>query len=717
MTVAIVRNFLRPSRVIEKIFVLNLLVGLGFLVTLWLGEHGIPYLATLFGTIALFLPALHLAFTIEQLTEHREKLSTILLWTTIFTLTITPAATYIIGNVLSDPYFILVPLLPFAVWWGISLLGLTAVAAVKRVVPGLFDTHLGKKDLKEVAIFVAIFLIVMVANFLVYRFLPEADGYFVLITLQKAYSDPASLVGEPRILFLVLTTLFSKLTQLSPYWIFKVVFPLLFIAPIATVYLVARSLIRKPWLRILAGLSPLFFPIVLQEVLISRPQSIFVLVLVPALYLIGKISAEKSGMRQLYWLIPLMAAGIVGLKLHTLFFLLTIFGAIATAVVAWPYAKRRPLDALAIMVAVAFALYPWMPSTRIIGDLWHVTNQLVSVVLLGQFDLWFIDHYYNADGGEVGWPGWTALLYYGYNIGLFLPTVVILSGFWKLKFWRNLWHASYWPALGVFGFFFGVAEILPRFKFAFMPDRAWLFVALSVSLLIPRMLTAISDSKKIWLALLAGSALLSLLAGTSVTYLKQGWITPEEYEAVEFIKNETPKKAVFLGGGGIRIMVIYYGERDFVRPPESVFLSGDEDAVEKYLAEGPKADRDVKELTDDFNRRRIDIVDEIASTNQAYRDDASSDRASWTIERFRSIIARIEEIRKGVVTIDRLEEPLLGAHDPVYLIYSRNKFDSLYGTRDWWRGSNFYGANTDKFSRRYPAVYDKDGVTIWEVRR
>jgi hypothetical protein len=715
MTVAIVRNFLRPDRVVEKIFGLNLLGGLGFLVSLWLYNHGVPYLATLFGAIALLLPAFNLALTIEQLTEKREPLSTILLWTTIFTLTLTPAATYVVGSTLFDYSPVLSPLLPFAIWWGLSALGFSVVGAIKRAVPGFFGLRLDKNGIREVAVFLAIFLATMLVNFLLYRFIPEGDSYFNLITLEKAQANPALLSLEPRILFLALTNLFSKLLQVSPYWIFKVVLPLLYVSVVGTVYLVARSIIRKPWLRVLAGLSPLFFPIVLQEALISRPQSIFVLALVPALYLIGKISAEKLGVRQLYWLIPLMAAGVVGVKFHALFFVLTILGAVATAIVVWPYARKRPLDALAITAAAVFALYPWIPSTRIIGDLWHVLNQFIEAVLRGQFDLWFIDHYRNADGGELGWPGFSAILYYGYNVGFFLPTVAILSGFWKPKFWRDLWRASYWPAIGVLGFFFGVAEILPRFKFAFMPDRAWLFIALSVSLLIPRTLASLSRSKKSWLLpLVAVSAALSLLVGTAVTYLKQGWITPQEYEAVEFIKNQTPRNAVFLGGGGIRILVIYFGKRTFIRPPASVFLSNDEGAVEKYLSEEPKSDQ---EVSDNLAQRRTETAEQLTRLAEEYRKNPSYTQLQTITAQLRSLVGLIDQINQTSASLERFEDSSLQTEGPVYLIYSRNKFDSLYGTREWWRTSNLYGADVDKFSRKYPVVYDQKGVTIWEVRK
>lgn len=711
MAVAIVRSFLTPNRVVEKIFGLNVLVGLGFLATIWLHSHGIPYLATIFGTIALFLPAFNLALTIEQLSERKERLSTILLWTTIFTLTLTPAATYVIGSMLLDYSPVLTPLLPFAMWWGLSVLGFSVVGAIKRVMPGFFDLRLGKKDVKEVAILAAIFLAVMLINFLLYRFLPEADGYFNLINLEKAQANPALLSLEPRILFLALTNLFSKLLQVSPYWIFKVIFPLLHIVVVATVYLVARTLIRQPWLRVVAALSPLFFPIVLQEALISRPQSIVVLTLVPALYLLGKVVAQ-GGMRQVYWIAALIAVGIVGLKIHTLLFLLAVLGLIATALVAWPEAKKRPLDALLITVVAAFALYPWIALARITSDIWHLVKLFGHALSQGHFTFWFIDHYRNADGGELGWPGLSALLYYGYNIGLFLPIIVLVAGVWKRKLWQGLWQKSYWAILGVLVFFLVIAEVMPRFQLAYMPDRAWLFIALSVSLLIPRMIAAISGSKKSWLLpLVAVSAVLSLLAGTAITYAKQGWITPQEYEAVEFIRNQTPKDAVFLGGGGIRILVIYYGQRTFIRPSASVFLSDDEQAVEKYLAEAAES---YQTPSDQLAQRRADIAARLALLDEAYRNDQSYAQNSAIDAELRSLADQIERVS---LNLDVVDGQSLGPEDPVYLIYSRNKFDSLYGTRSWWRVSNFYGADVDKFSATYPVVYDEKGVTIWEARK
>ena len=61
----------------------------------------------------------------------------------------------------------------------------------------------------------------------------------------------------------------------------------------------------------------------------------------------------------------------------------------------------------------------------------------------------------------------------------------------------------------------------------------------------------------------------------------------------------------------------------------------------------------------------------------------------------------------------------LASQKPIYIMYSKDKFKSLYGKREWWKVSNFFDANLGKFnsSNNYKVVYDNNGVTIWKLEK
>src|SRR3990172_1750288 len=141
MAVVTARRLFSHTSAIESVLSLNLLVALGFLATLWLHNHGIPYLVTLFGAVGFSLPAFNLALFIEQLTAQREKLATTLLWTMIFSLTVTPAAVYFLGRALFDVSPVLSPLGLFGVWWGLTAAAFVIIGKIKKTTPGLIDTR------------------------------------------------------------------------------------------------------------------------------------------------------------------------------------------------------------------------------------------------------------------------------------------------------------------------------------------------------------------------------------------------------------------------------------------------------------------------------------------------------------------------------------------------------------------------------------------------
>lgn len=704
----------RVSRTSRQVLWINLMVALAVAASLGLAWLGLPWLAHVVGLVAFLLPGLNVALMLEQLARRPERLVTLLLWAWVFSLTLTPAATHALGQAILGPESLLSILPAFGAWWAATLVGILILQLLRQGESGLGTVRWIGSTWREFWPVLVACLLILGANFILYPFIPEADSYTYLMILERAQLDPSALASDPRMLFLYLVELVRQLLAIDAYWILKSLLPLGVLTQVLVVYLVAQPLIRQRWLRAFVALGPLFFPIVLQETLISRPQSIAFFVLLPVLYLVGSGLEARRGLEQLYWLSALLVACVLSLQIHTLFTFLLPVVLLGLGAAAWPTIRRYPVEATIVLGLLAVLVSPWVSATRLIGDSARLLEILVHTLTHNQFSLWFLDHYRNVDGAELGWPGWSAGLYYGYNLGVFLPVLVAIG--LVMRRWRGLarlWTPFYWPAWLALSFFVLIAEILPRFELAYLPDRAWLFIALIASLGVPVLVRVVTEApRRSWLVgtlLVAGA--LSVGAGTGLTYAKQGWLSRAEAQAADFIRTETPADAIFLGQGGHHVLVRYLGHRTLIRPPAPVFLSDDLDSLDAHLAAKAAAAEPAPGIQ--AEQQRAAILAELDRLAAIYRSDAALTDQTRLAGELRALAARAE-VRPVEAGADERQQIPIDA--PVYVIYSRDKFSSLYGSRSWYRTSNFFGAKLEKFTTRYPVVYDHAGTTIWKVR-
>jgi|GEM_PF-1369835 len=691
---------------------LNLVAAVSFLLAYLLNLADWPYLLMIVGIIIFLLPGINLGLAINQLSGMRQAPLSLLLWVIILSLILTPAATETLSRLVFQGSPFHYNLLAFLLWWALTLV-ITALFHPATKKPGekiSFDLGVPRKEL--IGLLLGFGLIVGVAM-LLYPFIPEADSYTYLMRLRTVEADPSKLATEGRSLFLILTDLMTALTRISGYWLYKLVLPLAHFVIALSVYLASQPLLKVGWQRVAVSLLPFVVPVILQELLISRPQSVFVLTFSASLYLAGQLSLARTTPGASFWLVALVALGVLGLQIHALFVVVILLSVIGALVLFWPKITQRPFQAVAIAAMVATALYPWVASTGILGDLKELGYLLINTLKEGHFTFWFLDNYRNVDGNEAGWPGITALFFYSYNLGLFLPALFV-----GLMVWRQRQSVpaqtrrGFWPIFLSLGLFLLVAEVAPRFGLAFLPDRAWLFLALSLSALTPLLiarLKLVRLPQPVYLSLIAAASL-SLAANWGVTYAKQGWLEVKDYPVIEFIRAETPPNSVFLTQGSNHVLIRYYTERRMIRPPEELFMSSDAEAVERYLAERAETRR--IGLVNNA-QKRADFKLTLGQAASAYENaslvtrETLKSRLEFLQTAYEAAIAEFASIEYSYPT----------AAAPTYILYSRNKFDSLYGQRAWWLNSNFFGANLEKFTSRYPIIYNQHGVTVWEVRR
>lgn len=680
----------------------------------WLTTHlpGGIYLLWIVGLVAYLLPGLILALIVEQLSGRRSSSSELLLWSTIISLTLIPGVVYYVNKIVFVGNGVFDTLPTFFLVWLMLLTLLIILTLAKRVESGLLRIQVNRKEFREIALTVIGFIVILVINFCLYRFIPEADSYWYLLQLRHAQIDPTIIAHDSRAFFLTFVQLISLLTKLSPYLILKFGLPLMFLNVIATCYLSVRSRVNQSFWRIVVGLSPLYFPIILQELLISRPQSLVVLALVPALYLMSEQHKESLLLSRLYWSILLIISGVVGLKIHTLMALLILIGALTTLRISWPVVKARPIDSLVAISFLMILLWPWHSYFLSFGDLGRLTQTAFQTLRHGHLQWWFLSTYRNIDGTEIGWPGLSWIFYYGYNLGLFMPLIIgifimIRSGW---KYVREKLLVNEWPIFVVAALMLLIAEILPRFGLGLLPDRAWLFLALCGALCVPHLIILIIHQRRGLQVILLATAIGSILIGSYLTHVKQGWVSTAEYQAMLFVKSETISSAVFIGQGGSRPAVEYFGERKFFQSPSQVFMDSNSNVVEQYLSkEGQEYDVALTRIHD----RQQELRQAYVSLGSQITDTSESSSKSMLIQQSNQLTL---DLKASDFDIMKLSQNFILTQTPVYIMYDSTKFQSIYGQRAWWRVSNFYGADTDKFTRSYPLIYNERGVMIWKVR-
>ncbi len=691
---------------------LNIVAAILYGGSLLLSRIGFPYFVPVIGLLVFFLPALNISLLVWSLARTRETLASLVLWTVLVSLTLVPAAIFVmagknIGDVsLTQP-------LTFNLLWVGSLVGAWLASASNK---GSRSFHFSFQPFltREFTLLLALFLGIIGLNLLLYPYIPERDTYTYILDAKRIAQDPAMLALYPRSIFIVLLELLNHLTKLDLYWIMKIVFPLLSFISVATIYARAKDLLQSRALRMVASLSLFSFPVVLQEVLIPRPQTLFVLCLIPALYLLERLRQENANIRAIYWFLLMILVADAGLVVHFLFMFIVLVAVVAIGMFVWPWIKKQPADSIMILLATATLLFfSRIPFGDIIGDILRLFRILGETIARGHFEWWFIDHYYNVDGIELGWPGITQIYYYLYNLGVLLVPVLIGLIVFRINPLKRLVTRRYWATALLLVVFFFVAEIAPRLGLAYLPDRAWHFVVLLCAVLMPWLLVPIEKLKNLrlitTLMIIAFSA--SLIVGSALTYFKRGDVSKHEVAAARYVKENTDPRAVFFGQGSGQIFLGYFGDRVFVKPGTEPFLSDDPNAFEKYLENEKRAYALARE---GYDERFTALGVELTELRDQLLHEQNKDHKAQIAKSLNKVV---EDINAHIKMGPPKAKPFLADDVPLYIIFSYNPFNTIYNQRSWWRAGNLYGANVDKFTQKYPLVYNKEGVLIWEVRK
>ncbi len=692
----------------------NGILAVLLVVAMMLGQAGVLWLSLPLSIIGLLGPAVCLVIAVEQLAEGDSSLVRFFFTLLLIHLIITPFGTYGVHLLAFGPVPVTQIVESFFVWWALCFFIAAFVVWVKRQPTILRTLSLSSQTQRELAWISGIFSVVMIINFILYPLLPEGDGYFYLMKMNDRIANPQLFFEETRQGFFVLIHLLRQVSHSDPYWIFKAVLPLAHFAMVLAAYGLIRPYIGESRYRVLFALSPLCFPVILQEALISRPQSIFLIAFVPFISVMADVMTHSRKVRAVYWLITLLIVSGAGIKFHTLFGILPIAVGIALIVYLRHEIAKRPLDAVAITLGLVAVAYPGIAHSRLVPDLQQLAKLFVVAIRRGPFEWWFIDHYRNVDGIEVGWPGISSAFYYGYNMGVFLLPLLFFA-------LLTLILARSFPRFRPQGtaitflvlFFLFIAEIAPRFSLAYLPDRAWLFLATLLAVLVPALAyPALKKWGKVGWAIMVIAAVVSVGAGSAITYAKQGWVTSNEVHAAHYMRENLPADAIVIGPSSMQVMVKYYAGRRYDHGHPAMFLHPDQYQLDDYIRENEEAYQNAQEVT---RRNRQSLNYRLREVASAVTSMDISDQQ--LVQYLDGTAALVHSSDAYVTPPPAALDIFTPGNQPIYLVYNREKFSSLYGQRAWWRTSNFYGTNIAALSEIYSVVYDEKGVIVWEAKK
>jgi hypothetical protein len=567
-----------------------------------------------------------------------------------------------------------------------------------------------KKDLlKNWPLIVGLFLFGLVhsINFYFYKFIPEWDGYSDMLKIENVVSTQLLSV-EYRGFFVSSASIMSSFTKIDPYQLFA----FWFIALQTTIIIVTHKLlkeydIKNKIIQLIVILAALSVPVINMEIDMTRPQNITIAFLPVFIYFIYKALKEKT---TYYWFMTGIIC-IFGINYHEFFvFFLGVFSIFFLMHIFKKYpinSKDQKNKLILILIAIIVFLLLFLANQYINSFSFVIQvfkNIINNITHTENWRWWFLGNY-NTDGPDLqlGWPGITgAIQYYGYYLS---PAVLFtfLTSFYfyfKNKFLlKDLLVLIILPFLIIFLAF---AEIFPRINFVFLPERFWVFIDILILItIIPLIknlekLNLTDKTRKIILYLGIISIIIGIGGSFFIAKNKMALTTEEEKPAIEWIKNNTPKNSLFITQSSNGPLIRFFAKRKMAPSSELFFIS---DSLQPL---------DIKIELENLKKQKEELENKISlELNRLLNNKNITENELPKLENLFESVAKI----KNEINRKELEEKT-----SLYILYSKNKFSSLYAQREWWLKANFFGANLEKFNNNYELVYNKNNVLIWKIR-
>ena len=548
------------------------------------------------------------------------------------------------------------------------------------------------------------FLGIHALNYHFYGFIPEWDGYADIIRIERGI-ETGTVQQSYRGFFDTSVMILSDFSGIDPYHVFSVLFILLQTSMFFAIrFFLGRYRVISPLHSAIPYLIALSVPVLSMEIDMTRPQNVLIILFPIFLVFSYRFLVE----RHIPSAIIAFIIALSGMNYHE-FFVFPLFLSFASIIIsAIRFAKQsqdkrdRIIAALLFLSGFLFAILATEYMGFISGALLTAIRIIVDIADVSKWRFWFIDNYSGDGSAETGWAGILGTAkYYGYYLSPALAGIFILI-FSSVTRKRELISDTFVRFLLSFILiFFSFAEILPRLNHVYLPERFWLLIDICLIFLaipiIAHFQKTISRSR----FLVSGIVFLCLIGLGGSLYVahgKKSLTSPREYRAAIWIRNNTPKNSAVITQGANGPMILFFAKRALINTGPEYFLAP------TLLPEGFEPKEKLSQLQDAYSASVADIHSKV---DQYMRNEIS----------FAVFAQGIQEQESRLKNIEKEIESLKNAVDqPLYIVYSFDKFNTLYAGRKWWMDTNSYGANIEKFNLTYSLVYNKDGVLIWKVR-
>jgi len=545
---------------------------------------------------------------------------------------------------------------------------------------------------------ISAFLLVHLATTLVYRFVPEIDGYAYITNAEQNISF-GIFVAPYRPMFAIFVDFVTLVSKIPPYWIFKFGMIIMQISGIYYLYQIIKIAgVKNDLIKYLILLSFVSVPVINLEIDYTRANVIFILGILPFIYYLFK---GLTGEKKYFFFSTILATA--GLLIHEFFIILFLINAFF--ILHYFYQKLNVLQKTTSWIFGSIIFFIMLLNIEKFGFLATPLQLIGDFIQMAQVGLhwtwWFLGGYSNIDGFNLGWTGARDVLnYYAYSLSPFLFLILIFYIFILIKKIYSTEKISSAEKIALTLLFIGLffSEFLPRINFKTLPDRFWPMIAMSLIALSPFVLAKIKFSdKKIFQIITTVLICIGIGGSIYIAKAKAGYVSQKEYSAAQWIKNNTPENSLFITQGGSGVMINYFAKRTSLSPFSSFFLSENKRTSSQPIKQSDKMLKNINAL---FSSSLVNPTDDnlcaLSSNLKAYSEEIEKEKLIKNIESPKFIIPKDKNI---------------------YVFYSFDKFNSYYANRQWWRDINFYGADLSKFNEAndYKLVYNDDNVVyIWQ---
>ena len=548
-----------------------------------------------------------------------------------------------------------------------------------------------KIKIKEILFWLLAYFAIHLIFYSIYFTIPEWDSYRNIASVRENIVS-GSIVSNYRPFFDASMTIFSVVTSVDPYIIFPFILIIAQSSLLFSIYLISKDNKNKIFRSLLLA-STIAVPVINMEIDMPRAQNILLVLMPVFFYFLNRFYLSKESVGDL---VLILWISVIGISYHEFFLSLVLLVGIICIkrmISSWVVGdkKDKTIIVLLLVVAILTALlaFNYLFTLRaIIGNFQIIINNFLNKF---EWKWWFIGKDISADNMSVAWVGWKSIaMYYAYYLSPIIAGWILLLIYSIIKN-RKLDHLHY-SLIVVGGIFFTFAEILPRMNIGILPERSWLFFDVTLLIFIS------SYAKKIRLSsyiksILCVLIIISIAGSFFVAIGKKSLTSSKEMKAAIWIKDNTPKNSVFISQQANNQLIGFFGTRKIISPNEDYFLS------DKII--------EINEVniceSDLINLEIVHARDEISNFDIIYGNVKN------LVETVNSSRKKINKFKSTCYPTD------IFTNSPKYVLYSLNKLEGLYSTREWWQDVNYFGANLEKFNA-YPLVYDQDGVKIWRLK-